>query len=137
MAIRDILIFALVFGSLPFILWRAWIGILVWCVLAYMNPHRLSWGAAFDFRFSLVVGAVLIVAVVMSREPKRMIWSQVTITWLLFFLWTGLSTLFALYPSDAAGSWSGWWKINLVSFFTLLLMQDRRRLHLLVVFIAA
>ena len=54
MALRDALLFVLVFGSLPFILWRPYIGVLVWSVLAYLNPHRLSWGPVFDFRFSLI-----------------------------------------------------------------------------------
>jgi probable O-glycosylation ligase (exosortase A-associated) len=133
---RDAIIFAAVFGSLPFILWRPYIGILVWSVLAYLNPHRLSWGAAFDFRFSLVVGGVLLIAVLFSREPKRMIWTPLTITWLLFFAWTGLTTLFAMDPVSAGEDWSRWWKISLTSLLTLLLMRDRRRLDLLVIVIA-
>jgi probable O-glycosylation ligase (exosortase A-associated) len=133
---RDVLIFAAVFGSLPFILRRPYLGILVWSVLAYLNPHRLSWGAAFDFRFSLVVGAVLLVAVVFSRERKRMIWTPLTVTWLLFFAWTALTTVFALDPVSAEQDWSRWWKICLTSLLTLLLMRDHKRLHLLVIVIA-
>jgi len=37
---RDILVTAIVFGTLPFILKRPWVGILLWCWLGYMNPHR-------------------------------------------------------------------------------------------------
>ena len=45
---RDILVTVLVFGMLPLILWRPWIGILVWSWLGYMNPHRQTWGFAYD-----------------------------------------------------------------------------------------
>ena len=38
---RDIAVTAVVFGLLPFILWRPHIGILVWTWLGLMNPHRL------------------------------------------------------------------------------------------------
>ena len=79
MALRDLLIFAIVFGSLPVILFRPYVGVLMWSWLAYMNPHRLTWGMAFDFRFSLVVGAVVLVAVAISSERKRMLWTPVTI----------------------------------------------------------
>ena len=44
MALRDLLVFAIVFGSIPFILRRPWIGVLMWVWISVMNPHRLSWG---------------------------------------------------------------------------------------------
>lgn len=122
----------LVFGSLPLILMRPHIGILVWFWLAFMSPHRLSWGFAYDFPFSAVVAVVLLVAVVVSREPKRMVWSSVTVVWALFFLWTIITTSMALIPEDAAAEWSRWWKVNLVSLITLLIMKGRERLHMLV-----
>ncbi len=129
---RDVLIVMLVFGSLPFVLMRPHVGILVWFWLAFMSPHRLSWGFAYDFPFSAVVAAVLFVAVLVSREPKRMVWSSVTIVWALFFFWTIITTAMALIPDDAAVEWSRWWKVNLVSLITLLVMKSRERLHMLV-----
>jgi len=45
---RDLFVLAVVFGSVPVILARPWIGVLVWSWLAYMNPHRLAWGIARD-----------------------------------------------------------------------------------------
>jgi probable O-glycosylation ligase (exosortase A-associated) len=129
--VRDLIVFAFVFGSIPLMFRRPYIGVLVWSVLAYLNPHRFTWGPAYDFRFSLVVGAALILAVVISREPKRIPWTPVTCLWLLFFAWTYVTTVFALDPEAAAYDWSRWWKINLASFFTLLVMQRRERLHLL------
>ncbi len=129
---RDILIFAMIFGSLPAILWRPYFGVLVWSWLAYMNPHRLTWGAAYDFRFSVIVGATLVIAILFSSERKRMLWTAVTVVWLAFFFWTWLTTQFALLPVDAGEEWSRWWKINLMSLLTLLVMQNRERVHLLV-----
>src|SRR5262245_41113638 len=132
MSLRDVLIFAVVFGSLPVILWRPYIGVLMWSWLAYMNPHRLEWGAAFGFRFSLVVAGVRWRAVVSSSDPKRMAWNPVTLVWLGWFIWTGVTTIFALVPLDAQEEFSRWWKINLISVLTLLVMQSRERVHWLV-----
>jgi probable O-glycosylation ligase (exosortase A-associated) len=136
MAIRDLLIFAIVFGSVPVILFRPYVGVLIWSWLAYMNPHRLSWGVAFDFRFSLIVGAVVLVAYAISRERKRMLWTPVTIIWLLFFVWTWITTQLAYDAEGAALEWSRWWKINLMSLVTLLAMQSRDRLNMLIWVIA-
>jgi len=43
---RDLFVTAVIFGLLPFIFKRPWVGILVWAWLSYMNPHRLAWGFA-------------------------------------------------------------------------------------------
>lgn len=53
---RDILVTALILGSLPFILRRPYIGILVWAWVSYMNPHRLTWVFAYDLPFAQIVG---------------------------------------------------------------------------------
>ena len=53
---RDLFVAGVIFSLIPFIFWRPWYGILVWSWLAYMNPHRLTWGFAVDFPFSMVVG---------------------------------------------------------------------------------
>jgi probable O-glycosylation ligase (exosortase A-associated) len=136
MSLRDLFLFGVVFGSIPIIVMRPYIGVLVWSWLAYMNPHRLTWGAAFDFRFSLIVAAALLVAVLLSRERKQMIWTPLTIAWLVFFAWTFITTQLAINQEGAGIEWSRWWKINLVSLLTLLVMQSRERLHLLVWVIA-
>jgi len=43
---RDILLTLIVFGSLPVILVRPFVGLLVFAWLGYMNPQKLSWGFA-------------------------------------------------------------------------------------------
>jgi probable O-glycosylation ligase (exosortase A-associated) len=132
MSIRDLALFALVFGSVPLILARPYIGVLLWTVFAFLNPHRFAWGAAYDFRFSLVIGATLVIATLFSRNRGRMIWTPVTCLWLVFFCWTVLTTAFALEPIDADVEWSRWWKINLVCVLSILLMQSRERLNQLI-----
>ncbi|HCX34147.1 MAG TPA: putative O-glycosylation ligase, exosortase A system-associated, partial [Rhodocyclaceae bacterium] len=52
---RDIAVTLAVFGSLPFILRRPWIGILVWTWLGFMNPHRLAWGFSTTLPFAMIV----------------------------------------------------------------------------------
>ncbi len=51
--IRDIVLFAIAAGAIPFILRHPWIGVLFSAWFGLMNPHRLTWGPAYDFRFAL------------------------------------------------------------------------------------
>lgn len=129
---RDLLVTAIVFGSLPFILARPYIGIIVWSWLGYMNPHRLSWGFAYDFPFAQIVAITLIIAIAFSRESKTIPVNGLTVTWLLFIIWMGITTLFAIFPQDAQDYYARVTKIQLVVFFTLMLMQDQKRLNLLI-----
>lgn len=126
---RDIVVTAIIFGALPFVFKRPWFGILLWSWVGYMNPHRLTWGFAYDFPFSMVIGLVTIVAFLFSREKKEMLWTRETILLLLFIGWMLLTTFFAFYPDDAWFQWNKVWKIQLVIFLTVLLINDRHKLH--------
>ncbi len=133
---RDILVTLLVFGSLPFILRNAYVGILVWSWLSYMNPHRLGWGFAYSMPFAQIVAIVLFVAIIFSSEKKRLPMDGVVVVWILFILWMLVTTVFAFYPDSAQVMLSKVLKIQLVTFLTLILMTDQRRINLLIWVIA-
>lgn len=134
---RDILVTAIVFGALPFLFKRPWIGILLWSWLAYMNPHRQTWGFAYDFPFAFITAIVLITAFVFSREKKEMLWTRETVLLLIFIGWMLFTTFFAFYPDLAWGQWNKVWKIQLMIFLTVMLIKNREQLHWMVWVIAA
>lgn len=129
---RDLLIAAVIFGSLPFILRRPYVGILVWSWVSYMNPHRLAWGFAYDFPFAQVVGITTIVGIFFSRESKAIPWKPLTVIWLLFVVWMIVTTIFAIYPDDAFEQLKKVLKIQLVTFLTMMLINSRERLNMLI-----
>jgi probable O-glycosylation ligase (exosortase A-associated) len=133
---RDLLVTAIVFGALPFIFKRPWIGILLWSWLAYMNPHRQTWGFAYDFPFAFVTAVVTITAFLFSREKREMVWTRETILLLLFIGWMLFTNFFAFYPELAWAQWDKVWKIQLMVFLTVLLIKERQQLHWLIWIIA-
>lgn len=133
---RDILVTAIVFGVLPFVIKRPWIGILLWTWLAYMNPHRQTWGFAFYFPFSMIVGLVTIGAFMLSNSKKEILWTRETITLLIFLVWMFITTLFAFYP-DAWMQWNKVWKIQLMIFVIAMIIQDRKQLNWMIWVIVA
>lgn len=133
---RDIIVTLAVFGSLPFILRRPWIGILMWSWLGYMNPHRLAWGFSTSMPFALIVALVTFAAIAISREKKEIIWTRETKLLLIFTAWMFITTLLSMYPGLAWPQWDKVWRIMLMTFVTMLVINERYRLHWLVVVIA-
>ena len=133
---RDILVTAIVFGILPFIFKRPWIGILLWSWLGYMNPHRQSWGFAQTFPFAMIVGIVTILAFLFSHEKKEIPWTREIVMLLIFMAWMQFTTFFAFYPELAWFQWDKVWKIQLMIILTAVILKERQHLHLLVWIIA-
>jgi len=132
MPIRDVVITLVIFGLLPVILWRPYIGVLVWMWISFMSPHRLTWGFAFDMPFALMVALVTLAGILMSPEPKKIPWTRETILLLIFTLFMCVTTSFAVYPELAWPQMSKVAKIILMSYVTLMLMQSKERINLLV-----
>jgi probable O-glycosylation ligase (exosortase A-associated) len=122
----------MVFGALPFVFKRPWIGVLLWTWISYMNPHRLTWGFAFDFPFAMIVAIVTITAFLFSREKKEMPWTRETVLLLIFVGWMLFTTFFAWYPDLAWMEWNRAWKIQLFVVLTAILINDRQKLDWLI-----
>src|SRR5271169_4871294 len=117
---RDIVVTAVIFATLPFILRRPHIGVLVWSWIGFMNPHRLTWGFAYDFPFAMIVALVTLASALMSRELKKIPWTRESITLLIFLAWMLLTTIQAMYPLLAWPHLNEVWKILLMLFVTMM-----------------
>lgn len=129
---RDLFVTGVVFGSLPFILWRPWIGIIMWCWLSYMNPHKQAWGFATTMPFAYLVAVTTLVGLLFMREPKRIPWTRESVTLLVLLLWMCVSTFFAMNPEGAWPQLEKVAKIQLMTFVTLMLITSEQRLKVLV-----
>src|SRR5258706_9692186 len=133
---RDIVLTAFIFGTLPFILWRPHIGVLVWTWIGFMNPHRLTWSFAYDMPFAMIVALATLVGLLSSREPKQIPWTRETILLLIFLGWVLVTTFNAMYPPLAWPHLNQFWKILLMVYVTMILMRSRERINQLVWVIA-
>ncbi|RMD87019.1 MAG: putative O-glycosylation ligase, exosortase A system-associated, partial [Alphaproteobacteria bacterium] len=122
-----------VLATIPLILVRPYVGILVWTWLGFMNPHKLSWGFLSEGgRLSLIVAIATLVAWLLSRESKRIPLNAVTILLGAFIVSMTLSTLNAVAPE---GAWQGWdkaIKIMAMAAVMMALVNNRTRIHALV-----
>ena len=97
-----------------------------------MNPHRLAWGFSTTMPFAMIVALTTLVALLISREPKRIPWTRETVVLALFILWMIFTTFFAMYPVLAWPQLEKVLKIQLMIFVAMILINTRERLHALV-----
>ena len=129
---RDVFILLVVFSTIPLIFLRPHVGILAWCWISYMNPHRLTWGFAYEFPVAMAVGVATLGAWMLSKEPKKFQINAISGLLLAFVFWMSFANLFAMVPDLAFEKWNQSFKIILMTFVTMVLMHNRERLHSLV-----
>lgn len=129
---RDIALALIIFGTIPFILARPYVGLLVWSWISYMNPHRLCYGFAVTFPWVQLIAIVTLISLVFSRESKKVPWSAVSVLLAVFLAWTGVTTFYAVLPDAAWARWQEFLKVMVMVFVTLVLVDSRARMHALV-----
>jgi probable O-glycosylation ligase (exosortase A-associated) len=129
---RDIFVTLVVFGSLPMILYRPYIGVLMWSWIGYMNPHRLCWGFAYDFPYAMIIAIVTLTGLLFSKEKKSIPWTRETVVLIMFIIWMCITTIFAVHAEIANDQLIKVLKIEFMTFVTLMLMKDRHRIDMLV-----
>ena len=130
---RDIVLTVFIFGMLPAVLAKPHWGILLWTWIGLMNPHKMTWGFAFHFPFAQIVGLVTILAIVLSKEPKRLPLKAPVVALIAFVLWMVVTTVvFSLYPDEAYTKLWAVLKIQFFIFLTLVVMQSKDRIRALV-----
>lgn len=129
---RDFLIVVIVFGSIPFVLVRPQVGILMWYWISLMNPHRWTWGYAYSLRVALVIGIATIFAWLVSRERKIPPGTAINYFLAGLMLWITVSTMFAIVPDSAQERWLEAMKILGMTFIATCIVNSKERIIQLV-----
>lgn len=130
---RDLLVFALVIGSLPIILVKPFFGVLVWTWLGLMNPHMLLFSFARGQPFAQLVAGVLLFS--MLATPKEHRWPPaIAVTILLggLWVWMGVTTLTAINPDYSGERLLAVSKILLMTFVVMAMLTSKARIIALV-----
>jgi probable O-glycosylation ligase (exosortase A-associated) len=118
---------------MPAILLHPYIGALLWVVFGLMNPHRLTFGPAFDFPFAMVIAIATFVGIAFTRDHRRLkLGGAAGVLLGLLLLWVTVTTVFALTPEQANPIWSRVAKIFLMTFVLTSVLHTRRHVELLI-----
>lgn len=94
-----------------------------------MNPHTQGWGFATTFPFAAVIAGTLLVSVLLTKEPKSLPMTPVTITFLVLVAWMNLSTVFAIHADYIYPQWIKVMKIMLMIVVTLMILKSKKQVH--------
>lgn len=126
---RDLILSAFVFGSVPFILRKPLVGLLMWVWLGIMNPHRLTWGFAYAMPFAQVIAICTLVSVLFhASKLYRFPLERVTLCMVLFVLWIGVSPFFSFHPEYEFELWLRAIKIQIMVLLAFLVVGEREHL---------
>lgn len=128
---RDILVIAIVMAGALAALRRPWIGIMLWTWLSIMNPHRYTYGMAYNAPLAAVAAICVMLGLLMTKERESPFKAS-PVTWFVVFMgWMTLSWLVGL---DAAGDYEQWkkvMKIDLMIMLALMLLKSKKHIFAL------
>jgi putative inorganic carbon (hco3(-)) transporter len=126
---RDYLIFGIIFSLLPFMLKKPFIGVLAYTWVSLMNPHRLTYGAAYSFPFAALITGVTLLGLFVSKEPKRIPATPLIFVLGLFAAWMTLTGFFAFEPQRAWVEWDRVMKTFFMVFITICTINTQKRIQ--------
>jgi len=134
--VRDILLFLAFAAVIPFIFKRPVVGALAYALVSLMNPHRLTYGFAASFPFAMYLCIATLLAVLMSREQKKIPMSPPVVVLLMFFAWYTIGAVLAQDPTAAWVDWNRVSKIMLMIFVTMMTVRTVSDVKLLALTVA-
>jgi probable O-glycosylation ligase (exosortase A-associated) len=135
--VRDLIVLAIVFASLPVIVFRPFFGLLAYSWLAYMRPQDMAWGMSRVLPLSQWVALAMLLGIVVTLGRERLATFKLqTVLMALLALWISITVLTAVLPEMAKVVYGHYWKGILIAVLTTGLVRDRERFRTLVILIA-
>ena len=135
---RDILVLAIILGSLPAAFLNPFYGVLLWIWVAYFNPHRFTYGIAYTFPVAMVLAVPTIAGTLFTKQRNKNVFTRETVLLLILWSWFGitlfcatLNPLFSMHVAEGRDQLIIITKILLMIGLTVLLTNSPQRLRLL------
>ena len=135
---RDFIVLAIILGATPICFFRPYFGVLMWTWVAYFNPHRFTWGVAYNFPVAMLIGGVTLAGFPFAKERNRRIFTSQTILLVILWSWYCVTTLhvaydpiFAHHLADSKIELIRTSKILLMTFLMVWLITTKEQLRYL------
>ena len=125
---RDIALLATFIVFLPFALTKPWIGVILWVWLSVMNPHRLTYGFAYDMSFAAITAGVTLLGFLITKDRRHLPMTPPVVALMLFTIWMCIASLFPYHPDSGYSMWSRVMKIMLMTFVALALVNEKKHI---------
>lgn len=126
---RDVLVTAIVLGTLPFVLKHAWVGVMLWTWLSVMNPHRLAWSFAYNAPFAAMAAGATLIGLFTTKDPVRLPNRPVVFVLIAFIVWMCATTAAGFFPAEGFEYLKRVLKIQLMTIVALAVLHERRHIE--------
>jgi putative inorganic carbon (HCO3(-)) transporter len=130
--VRDLALTAFMVGALPYAIRHTWIAVLLWTWISIMNPHRLTWGFAYNLPFAAAAAIAAFISILLNRDKLRMPWSPPVVLLAMFVFWICLTTVFAYYPASSLDQLIKVLKIQVMTMIAFAALRERKHIELFV-----
>ncbi len=129
---RDLIVLAIVFATLPVIVFRPYFGLLTYSWLAYMRPQDMTFGMSRWLPLSQWVALAMLVGILVTLGRERLITVKLqTVLLFLLVLWISLTVMTAVLPEMSKEVYGHYWKGIAIALLTTGLVRDKERFRLL------
>jgi putative inorganic carbon (hco3(-)) transporter len=129
---RDILIALVVFGTLPFVFKRPYLGIMLWLWISVMNPHTQAYGFAMYFPWASIIAMVTVASLAMTSKPKALPIAGPTLALIAFIVWMNVTSFFALMPDLIDYQWKTVMKIMFMTLVTMMIIKEKEHIQAMI-----
>jgi putative inorganic carbon (HCO3(-)) transporter len=128
---RDIALTLIFLGLIPVMLRYPWIGVLVYAWVSVFNPHKWTFGFAYDFPLAMLAAVVTAAGMLLRWKEVRLPINMITVLLMLLPFWMTVTLMFAFEPDAAYARWQEVMKIFLFALITAALLHSRKQLEAL------
>jgi len=133
---RDVLLLLIIAGSIPFCLLSPYYGILMWYWVSYFNPHRFTWGFAYNLPVALLVALPTLIGTVFAKKSLRSLLTLESLLLIGLWAWYTITyihatsvPIFAGHMDEASYEMNHITKIILMTLVMILVTSSRERLY--------
>lgn len=127
---KSLLVAALIGIWFPAIIFKPYIGVLVWSWVSHMVPHSYTYGFAATFPFLVIVGGLTAVGTIMSKEKTPLPMHPTIVCILIYITWTYVTYAFAFEPSYGAEKINKFTKVIVFALLSTMIMQTPQRIKM-------
>ena len=127
---RDVLLTLLIAGLLVWALMNPFVGVMLWTWLSVMNPHRLTWGFAYDFPFAQATAIVTLISLLIGYRKLKFPVTGLTVTLILFLVWMNITMLFAIHQDLSMEMWSRVTKTLVMTLVALAVVRSEQQIRI-------
>jgi probable O-glycosylation ligase (exosortase A-associated) len=143
MPLRGIFLLVLFVPSLPVCFFSPFYGLVVWTIIAFLNPQWYAWWAAYLIPWALATAIPTLAGLILFHRDWQGIKSRegllLLALWIWFTITSVISTSTPLFIPHAEDTWARWQfvtKILLMAAVTMVVVNSFARLRTLVIVIA-